>query len=118
MAHECTGCGGCGMTTGVASHFPVAEMVQYQDDTVVSRTISDSEAGSLTLFAFAEGQRLSTHSAPYEAIVQVIDGEAVITVGGTPYRVRTGDMIVMPADVPHAVDAVTRFKMILTMFTA
>jgi quercetin dioxygenase-like cupin family protein len=115
MAHTCSGCGECGSEGGPASHFPVVHAVEYQKDSIVSKTISDSDAGTLTFFAFDAGQRLSTHSAPYQAIVEVIDGEALITVGGAPYRVRSGDMILMPADVPHSLEAVQPFKMILTM---
>lgn len=98
--------------------FNLAAKVDYAPDSVVSSTLADNDAGTLTLFAFDAGQRLSTHSAPYAAIVQVIDGEAKITVDGEEHCVEAGEMLIMPADVPHAVEAEKRFKMVLTMFRA
>jgi quercetin dioxygenase-like cupin family protein len=93
----------------------VSEHVQYQDGAVVSREIVKKPAGNVTLFAFDEGQGLSEHTAPFDALVQVVEGEAEITVSGEPHRVRNGEMILMPAGRPHALRALTRFKMILTM---
>jgi len=93
----------------------VVDLVSYQDGAVVSRIIVKREAGNVTLFAFDTGQELSEHTAPYDALVQVLDGEAAITVAGRPYRVRAGEMILMPAHQPHALKAVSRFKMLLTM---
>ena len=91
------------------------ELVGYQDGAVVSRTVLKGATGSVTLFAFDAGQELSEHTTPYDALVQVLDGEAEITIAGAPHRLRAGDLIVMPANRPHAVRAVARFKMMLTM---
>ena len=91
------------------------EMVEYQEGSIVSKTLVDKETGSITLFAFAAGQSLSEHTAPYEALVQVLDGRAEIIIAGQRYELETGESIVMPADVPHAVKAEERFKMMLTM---
>jgi quercetin dioxygenase-like cupin family protein len=87
----------------------------HTDGAIVSRIVVKRDAGNVTLFAFDAGQELSEHSAPYDALVQVVDGEAAITVAGRPYRVRTGEMILLPAHQPHALKAVSRFKMLLTM---
>jgi quercetin dioxygenase-like cupin family protein len=92
-----------------------AEMIQYQDGSVVSRVIIKSKAGSVTLFAFDAGQELSEHTAPFEALVHVLDGEAEIVIAGVAHHLKAGDLVVMPANKPHAVKAVKRFKMILTM---
>jgi quercetin dioxygenase-like cupin family protein len=89
--------------------------VAYQEGAIVSRIVIKRESGNVTLFAFDAGQELSEHTAPYDALVQVVDGEAAITVAGRPYRLGTGDMILMPAHQPHALKAVSRFKMLLTM---
>lgn len=91
------------------------ETVEYQGGAVVSRTVVKKKGGNVTLFAFDQGEGLSEHTTPFDALVQVLDGEARITVGGEEYRVGTGDSILMPADVPHALRADVRFKMLLTM---
>ena len=91
------------------------DMVSYQDGAVVSRTLIDKKTGTVTLFAFGEGQGLSEHTAPFDALVQVLDGEAEITIAGKPYHLDAGEIIVMPAGVPHALKAARRFKMMLTM---
>ena len=91
------------------------DMVAYQDGAVVSRTLVDRKTGTVTLFAFAQGQGLSEHTAPFDALIQVLDGEAEIRISGEPFRVRAGEMILLPADEPHALKAVERFKMMLTM---
>ena len=91
------------------------DLVSYQDGAVVSRIILKRETGNVTLFAFDTAQELSEHTTPYDALVQVVDGEAMITIAGRPHRLRAGDMIIMPAHQPHALKAVTRFKMLLTM---
>jgi len=91
------------------------DMVSYQDSAVVSRTLIDKKTGTVTLFAFGEGQGLSEHTAPFDALVQVLDGEAEITIAGKPYHLDAGEIIVMPAGVPHALKAARRFKMMLTM---
>jgi len=91
------------------------DMVAYQDAAVVSRTLVDRKAGTVTLFAFGEGQGLSEHTAPFDALVQILDGEAEITIAGAPFRLAAGEIIVMPAGEPHALKAARRFKMMLTM---
>jgi quercetin dioxygenase-like cupin family protein len=93
----------------------VADMVSYQDGTVVSRSLVKGKTGNVTVFAFAAGQELSEHTTPHDALVHVVDGEAAITVAGRPYRVREGEILLMPAHQPHALKAVSRFKMLLTM---
>jgi quercetin dioxygenase-like cupin family protein len=93
----------------------LVDLVSYQDGAVVSRIVVKREAGNITLFAFDTGQELSEHTSPYDALVQVLDGEAAITVAGRPYRVRAGEMLLLPARRPHALSAVSRFKMLLTM---
>ncbi|MGE5314179.1 MAG: cupin domain-containing protein [Acidobacteriota bacterium] len=90
-------------------------MIQYQTDAVVSRIIIKKKTGSVTLFAFDEGQELSEHTTPFDALAHVIDGQAEITISGTPNKVAAGEMIVMPAGEPHALKAVKKFKMLLTM---
>ena len=100
-------------STAQVSH--LVDMVGYQDGAVVSRTVLKQPAGNVTLFAFDAGQELSEHTAPYDALVQVLDGEAEITIAGRPHRLRAGDLILMPANKPHAVRAPVRFKMLLTM---
>lgn len=99
---------------------PVAPLAlaAYQEGAVVSRTLLKRGGGTVTLFAFDEGQALSEHTAPFDAIAHVIEGEAVITISGTPLTLRTGDMVLMPANQPHAVHAPSRFKMLLTMIRA
>jgi quercetin dioxygenase-like cupin family protein len=92
-----------------------AELVNYQDGAVVSREIVKRPTGSVTLFAFDEGQGLSEHTAPFDALVQVLEGEAEISIAGQPHRLQGGEMILMPAGQPHALKALKRFKMILTM---
>jgi quercetin dioxygenase-like cupin family protein len=91
------------------------ELVQYQDGSVVSRALVQKKTGSITLFAFDQGQGLSEHTAPYDATVQILDGEADITIGGDPFHLKTGESIIMPANIPHALDAKQRFKMMLIM---
>jgi quercetin dioxygenase-like cupin family protein len=90
-------------------------LVEYQPGSVVSRTVIDKPAGTLTLFAFGEGQGLSEHTAPYDALVYILDGEAEITISGKSNLVKRGEMLIMPADKPHALRAVKRFKMLLVM---
>lgn len=95
--------------------FTLGELAVYQEHSVVSREIVRKPAGTMTVFAFDEGQGLSEHTAPFDATVYVIEGEAEITIDGTPHRVRGGEMIIMPAGKPHALKAVTRYKMLLVM---
>ena len=93
----------------------LAEMVSYQTGSVVSRQITKAEAGNVTLFAFDEGQELSEHTAPFDALVHVLEGGAEIIISGKSYPLKAGDVIIMPADQPHAVKASGQFKMLLTM---
>jgi quercetin dioxygenase-like cupin family protein len=93
----------------------IADMIAYQEGSVVSRTILDKKAGTVTLFAFDQSQGLSKHTAPYDAIVLILEGEANITISGKTIAVKPGEMTIMPANHPHALSAVTRFKMLLTM---
>ncbi len=89
--------------------------VQYQQGSIVSRTLINKPTGTVTLFAFDEGQSLSEHTAPFDALVQVLDGKVRLTIGGNPVDAGKGDVVLMPANIPHAVDAVMQFKMLLTM---
>ncbi len=93
----------------------VTEMVEYQNDGIVSKTILNQNSGSVTLFAFDAGQSLSEHTAPFDALVQVLDGRADVTIGGETVAVNTGEMIIMPANISHALAAPEPFKMMLTM---
>ncbi len=93
----------------------MADLVDYQEDSVVSRTIIKKKTGTVTLFALDRGQGLSEHTAPFDALVYIIDGEARITVSGESFSVKSGEMVIMPADEPHALQAEERFKMALTM---
>jgi quercetin dioxygenase-like cupin family protein len=90
-------------------------LVDYQDGSVVSRTLIDKKAGTVTLFAFDMDQGLSEHTAPFDALLYVFDGEAEVTVSGKPIKVYAGMVTLLPAGEPHAVKAISRFKMILTM---
>lgn len=91
------------------------ELVDYQEGSVVSRQILKKDRGNITLFAFDEGQVLSEHTAPFDAVVHVLEGEAEITISGKPIRAGAGEMVIMPANEPHALKAITKFKMLLTM---
>jgi len=93
----------------------LSALIAYQDGAVVSRTLLKKDKGSVTLFAFDRGQELSEHTVPHDALVYLVDGEAEITVAGTPHQLREGNMILMPGNRPHGVRATKRFKMILTM---
>jgi len=93
----------------------LTDLVDYQDGAVVSREIINKDTGTVTLFAFDKGQGLSEHTAPFDALVYILDGEADITISGKPLRLKEGEMVIMPANQPHALKAGGRFKMILTM---
>lgn len=93
----------------------LAGLVEYAPGSVVSRTVADAKAGTVTVFAFAEDQGLSEHSAPFDALVNVIEGEGEFTVGGETHRVTAGQILRMPAEVPHSVRAAKPFKMMLIM---
>jgi len=92
-----------------------AELVGYQDGAIVSREIMKKPTGTVTVFAFDEGQGLSEHTAPFDALAQVLEGEVEITISGKPQRLLGGGLVLMPANQPHALKAIKRFKMILTM---
>ncbi len=91
------------------------EVISYAEGGIVSKEFVHSNAGSITFFAFDEGQKLSEHSAPFDATLMVLDGEAEVKINGVPHQVRAGEVIIMPANIPHAVNANRRFKMMLTM---
>jgi quercetin dioxygenase-like cupin family protein len=94
---------------------PLIDIVDYQKSAVVSKTIIEKKTGTVTLFAFDHGQGLSEHKAPFDALVQVLDGEVEIKISGKPFCLKQGDIIIMPANEPHALKAVKSFKMLLTM---
>jgi quercetin dioxygenase-like cupin family protein len=96
----------------------LADLVSYAAESIVSRTLVENRAGTVTVFAFAAGQGLSEHTAPFDALVEVLDGEGRFTVGGKANCVKAGQALLMPANVPHAVEAGRRFKMLLTMLRA
>ncbi|MEE9365409.1 MAG: cupin domain-containing protein [Dehalococcoidales bacterium] len=103
-------------TEGLAERtLKLAELVEYQESSVVSRTIIDQKTGTLTLFAFSEGQGLSEHTAPFDALVHLLDGEAEVTISGSSYLLKAGETIIMPANKPHALKAIKDFKMLLVM---
>jgi quercetin dioxygenase-like cupin family protein len=91
------------------------ELIDYQEGSVVSRTIIDKKTGTVTIFAFDQNQGLSEHTAPYDAMVYVLDGDAVFTIAGKPLKLKQGEMTILPANEPHALTAKTKFKMLLIM---
>jgi len=93
----------------------LVDLVDYQEGSVVSRTLIDKKAGTVTIFAFDEGQGLSEHTAPYDALVYLLDGEAEVVISGKAVRLSEGEMVIMPANQPHGLRALERFKMILIM---
>lgn len=97
------------------SKFRFAEKVEYSPEGIVSKRVIDRPAGTVTLFAFDKDQRLSTHSAPYDAMVDVVEGRAEIVIDGNTNHLEPGDTIIMPAGIPHGVIATEKFKMVLTM---
>ncbi len=106
------------LETCLAKPAILARLIDYAEDSVVSKTIIDKPVGTITLFAFDEGQGLSEHTAPYDAVVQILDGRALLTIGGKQIVVSAGELIIMPANIPHAVAADGKFKMLLTMIRA
>jgi quercetin dioxygenase-like cupin family protein len=90
-------------------------LVEYQDNSVVSKTLIDTRMETVTVFAFAAGQGLSEHTSPFEAMVSILDGEAGITIDGKSIHLKAGEMITMPANIPHALQAIKKFKMMLVM---
>ncbi|MDD8027103.1 MAG: cupin domain-containing protein [Acidobacteriota bacterium] len=99
----------------LATPLDLAELVDYQDGSVVSRAIVDKEVGTVTIFAFDKGQKLSTHSAPFDALVQILDGRGLIIIEDKEFPLAAPAAIIMPAGKPHAVNAPEKFKMLLTM---
>ena len=99
----------------VAQAANLTDLIDYQEGAVVSRALIDKKAGTVTLFAFDEGQGLSEHTAPYDAMVYILDGDAEVVISGKSVRLKKGEITVMPANEPHALTAVTRFKMVLIM---
>jgi quercetin dioxygenase-like cupin family protein len=95
--------------------FNLEQFVDYADGSVVSKTLIKKEIGNITLFAFDKGQGLSEHKAPFDALVYILDGEAEIAIGGRPQIVSAGEMLIMPANIAHALHAKARFKMLLVM---
>lgn len=102
----------------IGESLKLADLIDYQKGSVVSKTIIDKKVGTVTLFAFDKGQRLSTHTAPFDAMIFVPDGEAEVVIAGKSNKVSNGDMIIMPAGKPHSVEAKKRFKMLLIMIRA
>lgn len=99
----------------IARVMKLIDLVNYQDGAIVSRTIIDRKSGTLTLFAFDKGQGLSEHTAPFDALVSLLDGAAEITISGKAFQLKAGEIIIMPANVPHALKATEKFKMMLVM---
>lgn len=95
--------------------FQLEQFISYADNSVVSKTLLKKETGNITLFAFDKGQGLSEHTAPFDAVVYILDGQAEITIGGQPNTVSAGEMLIMPANVSHALQAIEQFKMLLIM---
>lgn len=95
--------------------FDLKNHIQYSEGSIVSKTIVDRKSGTLTLFAFDKNQGLSEHTAPFDAVIEVLDGEAEITLQAKPVTVSSGQMIIMPANIPHSLRAIERFKMLLIM---
>ena len=102
-----------GALKGVPFH--LVDHADYADGSIVSKILLKKDIGNITLFSFDSGQSLSEHTAPFDAVVQILDGQAEITIGGETHKVKTGEMLIMPANVPHALHAPERFKMLLVM---
>ncbi len=101
-----------------AKAIALADLLSYQDDAVVSQEVLKKSTGTITLFAFDKGQGLSEHTAPFDATVYIVDGKARITIAGKPLMVKKGDLVIMPANKPHSLKAVGKFKMMLIMIRA
>lgn len=95
--------------------FSFSESVEYASGAIVSKTVLKKQTGNISLFAFDKGEALSEHTAPFDAMIQVVDGKGEVTIGGKPFLLTAGQSIIMPANIPHAVRAVEKFKMVLTM---
>lgn len=103
------------MNDPIGEKAKLARLVDYQEGSIVSKTLIDKKTGTITLFAFDKGQGLSEHTAPFDAMVLILEGEAQITIEGKPYSLSAGEMIIMPANKAHSVKAQDRFKMLLVM---
>lgn len=107
------------MSESLVAHIEKLDaLAQYQADSIVSRTLVNKPSGTVTLFAFAQGQSLSEHTAPYDALVQILDGRAEISIADDAFTVTQGEAIILPANKPHALHANEKFKMLLTMIRA
>jgi quercetin dioxygenase-like cupin family protein len=95
--------------------FSFAASVDYAAGAIVSKTVLKKQTGNISLFAFDKGEALSEHTAPFDAVIQVVDGKGEVTIGGKPFILTTGETIIMPGGIPHSVKAVEKFKMVLTM---
>ncbi len=102
-------------TTATPSVFSPSQRIEYSQNGIVSQQIAKKSSGNITLFAFDKGQQLSEHSSPFDAVVHIVEGTADIHIAGELYHLHTGEMIILPADIPHAVYAPEPFKMLLTM---
>ena len=107
--------GQAGVEKLVGQAITLIDLVDYQESSVVSRAIMDKKTGTVTLFSFDKGQGLSEHKTPFDALVYVLDGKAEIVISGKPFHLEEGEMIIMPANEPHALKAIQKFKMILIM---
>src|SRR5512133_1460438 len=99
----------------IGNALTLGDLVAYNEGSVVSKTLIDKKIGTVTMFSFDAGQGLSEHTAPYDAFVQIVDGEAEVTINGAPHVVAAGQIIIMPANIPHELKAVKPFKMLLVM---
>jgi quercetin dioxygenase-like cupin family protein len=99
----------------IAQVFNLAGLIDYHTDSIVSREVLNKKTGTVTVFAFAQGQGLSEHTAPFDALVYILEGKAKITISGQNYTLNNGEMIIMPANEPHALMALGKFKMVLVM---
>jgi len=99
----------------LGQNIKLANLINFQEGSIVSRTIIEKATGTVTLFAFSEGQGLSEHTAPFDALVYLLDGEAEVSISGRPLHLKQGDMVIMPANEPHALKTIKRFKMLLVM---
>jgi len=95
--------------------FSFSGSIDYADGGIVSKTVLKKQTGNISLFSFAKGEALSEHTAPFDAVIQVVDGTGEVTIGGTPYLLKAGETIIMPANISHSVKAIENFKMVLTM---
>lgn len=101
-----------------AQTMKMVSLAEYQEGSIVSRTLIDKKAGTVTFFAFDQGQGLSEHVAPFDAVVSILDGEAEVAISGKTFYLRDGEMIILPANKPHALKAIKKFKMMLIMIKA